>query len=67
MFICIGFMLFMPPRLPIPPIPIFIDMFMGVVEVGGILARISLLVFMPIPPLMFIPIPPPPIFIFIPS
>jgi hypothetical protein len=53
-----------PPMLPIgfiPPIPI---MFMGVVEAGGILARISLLFFMLIPrlPPMFMPM-----FMFIPS
>lgn len=60
---------FIPPILLIgfiPPIPIML--FMGVVEVGGILARMSLLVFIPIPilPPIFIPILPP-MFMFMPS
>lgn len=63
---------FIPPILPIPPmLPIefipTIPMFMGVVE--EVLARISLLVFIPIPmgPPILMPIPPPPMFKFIPS
>jgi hypothetical protein len=63
---------FIPPKLPIPPmLPIefipTIPMFMGVVE--EVLARISLLDFMPIPiaPAILMPIPPPPMFMFIPS
>ena len=49
----------LPMMLPIGFIPAMCIMFMGVVEVDGIVARISLLVFMPIPmpPPIFIPKP----------
>jgi hypothetical protein len=63
---------FIPPMLPIVSPMLLIEfipaipMFMGVVEV---LARMSLLDFMPmpIPPPILMPIPPPPMFMFIPS